>query len=49
MVTFLELECKGTDHEKINLGFILKALQFSNKINFIADQSHIETLQKQLP
>ena len=27
MVTFLELECKGSAHEKINLGFILKALE----------------------
>jgi hypothetical protein len=49
METFLELECKGIGHEKINLGFILNTLEFSKKINFIADQSHIETLQRQLP
>ena len=49
MITLIELECRQSDHEKINLGFIQKALEFSEEINFIADQSHIETLQRQLP
>jgi len=48
MVTFLELECRGSAHEKINLGFILKALGFSERIRFIAHESHIETIKNQL-
>jgi hypothetical protein len=48
MVTFLELECRGITHEKINLGFILKALDFSNRIRFIAHESHIKTIKNQL-
>ena len=49
MVTFLELQCKGIAHEKINLGFILKALDHTEKLNFIADQYHIDCIQNQLP
>lgn len=49
MVTFLELECRGSAHEKINLGFIIKALEHTDKINFIADQSHIDIIKNQLP
>ena len=33
MATFLELECKGVEHEKFNLGFLLKVSKFSKKIN----------------
>ena len=49
MVTFLELECKGSAHEKINLGFIIKAIELTDKINFIADESHIDIIKNQLP
>ena len=49
MATFLELECKGVEHEKFNLGFLLKVSKFSKKITFIAGHSHIEVIREQIP
>lgn len=49
MATFLELECKGVEHEKFNLGFLLKVSKFSKKITFIAGHSHVEVIREQIP
>ena len=49
MAILIELECRGIGHEKINLGFIQKILNFSERVIFIADKSHTEIISNQLP